>query len=358
MPKKLLQRFFLLSLMLLISRTNSSKAAGYTMQLTAADWKMQVKNFHISGVTDLRKDKSNGFTLLKGQKSQIVFSSSIENELLQYLRSGLDQDTGTAPVIAGIELFTFSESGSMQKHTLNLKLKIKYYREHAGKQIAIYEVESNPSYQLGGPVPFAPEKLLNLGLKSAMESFSKAIQESPDMAQLAMSTKVIFEPLTEALRRNTDTICWSPGLKLKWSDFRGPVQASPFSAESNCVFNYTAFTKMTGSVLEIHITMYASFNCQSSWVKPELKRDTLLLHEQLHFDICEREIRKLKHVLSLKSLDPFDFEEQIHNAFNEHWTNYMNLQRQYDEETNHGMIIDKQLEWVKSVSEDLLKSEE
>jgi len=79
------------------------------------------------------------------------------------------------------------------------------------------------------------------------------------------------------------------------------------------------------------------------------EKDTLLAHEQLHFDICELYVRQLRKKIMEADLDPMEFDKQINKMFEESWKDYQLKQQQYDNETGHGIIADKQLSWQEEI---------
>ena len=81
----------------------------------------------------------------------------------------------------------------------------------------------------------------------------------------------------------------------------------------------------------------------------------MLAHEQLHFDICELYKRKLQTNLSQAILDPMNFDSQIQAIFKNGWDEYQLEQKRYDDETEHGIIPEKQKAWEDSVKERLGK---
>lgn len=330
-----------------------TKAADYILNLKPQDWKLQAKGFYLKSVVDERNEKTNGVAMVSGAKIPVKFKNSLENDLADLIRSSTSFDSTGIPLVLGIQLFALQEKGTMSRHTASLLVKAHFYREHNGKLYEIVELESKPALEMSGPVPLAQETIIQNAMKDFISNLIQMLKESPNMSQMATAAKVIIDPLPNSYFNKRDTLYWNPKLRLKWSDFKGPIPESPFSAESSCVFTYTASTNMNNSTLEIHVQIAACFNTYNSWVKPELKRDTLLMHEQLHFDICENEIRKLKKTLSEASLDPFDFDVQIRSAFNEAWTKYKDIQHLYDEETQHGIVLDKQSEWMNRITLEL-----
>ncbi|MBK6987071.1 MAG: DUF922 domain-containing protein [Bacteroidetes bacterium] len=101
--------------------------------------------------------------------------------------------------------------------------------------------------------------------------------------------------------------------------------------------------------MTLFVNFDACFIKGSSWVKEDKLQDSLLLHEQYHFNICEVYARRLKSRLMQLELKPMQVEKQIKAVFNEVWSAYVLAQNEYDEETQHGLITENQNEWIRNV---------
>lgn len=103
----------------------------------------------------------------------------------------------------------------------------------------------------------------------------------------------------------------------------------------------------------LQISIFACFAKKESWVHPDKKEAPLLTHEQLHFDICELFVRKLRKKISETPLSLLNSDNQIKALFEESWNAYQVNQNLYDEETEHGLIEAAQKKWINNVKEEL-----
>ena len=148
-----------------------------------------------------------------------------------------------------------------------------------------------------------------------------------------------------------DRIEWSSNVKLTWKDFLGkPDTSSRYKA--------VTFTKIRVSDEEfddkIILNFPATFNRSLSWTK-NTKSMSLLIHEQIHFDIAELVARKIRkdcsqHVSRDLSLS-YEFIQNTYDYYRTYCLDSIN--DTYDSETNHGMIKSKQKEWEKKISKEL-----
>jgi len=149
-----------------------------------------------------------------------------------------------------------------------------------------------------------------------------------------------------------DTFCWQANRKLVWADFKGkPDKLNPATALTYSDIKIGA-SFINGNV---SVTVNNLFESKLSWTKNKTST-ALLAHEQAHFDITEIHTRKIRI-----KLDAIASEETIRNGtLNKESTILLNewksFQKRYDDETNHGIILDKQKEWEEKVRM-LLKKE-
>lgn len=148
-----------------------------------------------------------------------------------------------------------------------------------------------------------------------------------------------------------DRIIWSSSIKLKWEDFRGV--SDPLSKYKAMTFSkiHLKHELLNDRII---LDISCSFNCSLSWSKNK-KSDSLLAHEQLHFDITELAARKIRKECSQHTSDDLSlsskFIQTTYNYYNAYYRDSVNAG--YDLETDHGIIISKQKEWEKRISEEL-----
>jgi hypothetical protein len=166
---------------------------------------------------------------------------------------------------------------------------------------------------------------------------------------------VVFQFSTDALSQTSDSLkCWSNEDRLKWSDFRGvkPTDAnsSHLKAASAIRMIPTPFRK--GDILSYKVKLV--FRKYEAW-----KTDTteyLLAHEQLHFDIAELSVRKLrKAIRGIARANPNPTSEDFFSVIEKAYVESGNMQAAYDEDTAHGVITEAQAKWKEKVCLELKK---
>ena len=174
------------------------------------------------------------------------------------------------------------------------------------------------------------------------------------MRNLCLSVLIVFASLTFSVAQSDkDFIHWKEDIKLSWSDFKGkPIKTSSYHAQTQGSLNYTFDNDGPGAYI---FNLNVKFDKKKSWVKSEEATDNLLNHERGHFDIYEIYGRTIiKRIKETKALTGLKFSENIEKIFRKSFDELQKFQQEYDDETNHSKILEKQEEWNEKL-QDLLK---
>lgn len=148
-------------------------------------------------------------------------------------------------------------------------------------------------------------------------------------------------------------IYWHENNQLSWDDFLASEKEKyTYDAESWTGFNYSYSGEYDETSIRLTVSVVTTFNRDKSWVKKEKKSDKLLRHEQLHFDITELVSRQIrKEIMEYRFSENFRKEiNQIHNKYEKIRAE---LQNEYDRDTDHSNIEDKQAKWEKDIAKKL-----
>ena len=147
----------------------------------------------------------------------------------------------------------------------------------------------------------------------------------------------------------SNCIPWTEDYKLKWSDFEGkPVKNSPNEALTDSGMSIEL--ECDGTTSKAVISCY--FNPNRSWTKSK-ESNYLLGHEQLHFDITELFVRKLRKQLATFGNDCDGLSKHIEEYYNRNYKEFVAYQDRYDRETKHSLNMEKQAEWEEKVAKEL-----
>lgn len=129
---------------------------------------------------------------------------------------------------------------------------------------------------------------------------------------------------------------------------------SDFKAKADTKSPYFAmtYTKISHAIRiennQLNIQLYHIFDSQKSWMKKAKADSALLAHEQLHFDLSELYARKTQ--MKLQQMKPSkNVIKQINELISKELTELNQEQDRYDEETQHGILDEKQKIWSEEV---------
>jgi hypothetical protein len=149
---------------------------------------------------------------------------------------------------------------------------------------------------------------------------------------------------------------WDPEHRLRWSDFKKPPpKDSPVAAVTASGIAYRFSAIESRGKMEVDCIIDALFYPESSWYRPETANEIILSHEQLHFDISELFARKMR-----ARIESYSFSSNVKTEMNRIYEQILKemraFQKSYDEDTNFSREVEKQMEWNKRISKELLSN--
>ncbi len=146
---------------------------------------------------------------------------------------------------------------------------------------------------------------------------------------------------------------WDANKRLTWADFKGKVPPAAVPAATTASgISYTYSANLMHHEVELDYEVTAYFYPNESWYKPSLANDTILSHEQLHFDIAELFARKMRNRLDRTSFSD-NVKAEVREIYQEILQELKEFQEAYDWETNFSRNVEKQLEWNAKIAEEL-----
>lgn len=169
----------------------------------------------------------------------------------------------------------------------------------------------------------------------------------------ARAQRVYAEVFMDTVSPNPEEIVFRKGQLLALSDFQGEFEEGSNAiamAYSGFYLRYDVMMKNKDVFLSIHL--YPSFDKQRSWCLEAHRNARTLSHEQKHFDITI--VNTCALYRALKSY-PFTekFQEEIEKLREQFREKNDKDQDIYDRETNHGINVEKQNEWVLKMNREL-----
>jgi hypothetical protein len=148
-----------------------------------------------------------------------------------------------------------------------------------------------------------------------------------------------------------DTIYWRSNYKLRWEDFQGKPDAfSNYGAVGSPGISYSlAYNEDSFST-----KVLCYFIKSKAWSKFKTS-DTLLQHEQVHFDIVELFARKLRKSFTEYKFNPKTVNLDLKNIFLRIKQQKDSLNAAYDRATDFSRDRKQQLLWNKKIRLELDK---
>lgn len=143
-------------------------------------------------------------------------------------------------------------------------------------------------------------------------------------------------------------IKWEGDVRLSWEDFQGSIEStSDHAAKTFSGFKYSASVVQKENSTEMDFDVYAYFLKDLSWSHSDKRSETLLGHEQGHFDIAELYARLLR-----KAFAEYPYPEKLDDTvfddlFNSYQYQRDSVQAVYDKDTNHSRFKEGQMLWEK-----------
>lgn len=152
---------------------------------------------------------------------------------------------------------------------------------------------------------------------------------------------------------NDSLIYWNENYYLKWSNYKiFSSDSTNFQGESavSCL-NFTVDFDFENDSISFKINNY--FNRNKSWVLKNSLTDDLLQHEQLHFNIDQLYVRKMrKKVIELRISKAE--EAKYYQVINELIQERNIVQKEFDDETAHSLVTKNQKKWELKICKELV----
>lgn len=149
-----------------------------------------------------------------------------------------------------------------------------------------------------------------------------------------------------------NSFSWMEHRTLSWNDFKGNVdtQSNESAAATCCSIGFRVENNAAGHP---EVSVYNNFYIDRSWVKDDARIESILAHEQGHFDLCELYTRKLRSSLNTIDLNSPDVKQELMKIYAAVSDEYEARQQAYEQETAHGTVIPEQKKWQNMISSEL-----
>ena len=147
-----------------------------------------------------------------------------------------------------------------------------------------------------------------------------------------------------------DTLTYREYNTLKWTDFKAKApEGSEFSASVSTGMSYKWSYSTRGGIIDFQYEIDAKLYRNFSWSIYKKDKESVLKHEQFHYEITELFARKFR-----KALEEYEVGRSIRNDVTRIYEKLekerVEMQLLYDKETEHSLNKDAQLAWQAKIS--------
>jgi hypothetical protein len=333
-----------------------------TTSITLLDERLSItpKEFYVAEVTDNRRDKHAVAWLLadaiSAKPEPVDLDGGTAQAVRRFIGNNIPVNKALRPVVVHIDDLKVTET-AMPGGRIEGKINIgmSFYRQYPDPDDNVYLL----SYK-GSAKYIRPEKqqqviepTLRRTLGNALVYLNTWMNKEADInPKLAKKVKLTFSDYTD--NTDPDTIYYTPKRPLTWNDFKArPIAGSKYAAE---VFPSLAFDEdvsVVNSIIQVKIKMKVYLPKSASWVKGGHLDDYTLNHEQRHFDIVKLVSEHYKRNLLAEQQPVSNYDGAIHSDYLEAFREMNTLQKQYDDDTRHGMDQYVQSEWNERIDKEL-----
>jgi hypothetical protein len=178
-------------------------------------------------------------------------------------------------------------------------------------------------------------------------------QEADRNEKLATGVKISFKDYTT--NNDPDTVFYSSKRPLNWSDFRAQPQPGIYAAAVLPGFAFTGQKEVVNGIIQVNLTVKVYMVRDGSWVRAGAKNAYSLNHEQRHFDIVKIVAERFKQQLTQNKLSVEEYNNTISAQYFETLREITRWQKQYDDESGHGINEAEQERWNHRIDSELKK---
>lgn len=150
-----------------------------------------------------------------------------------------------------------------------------------------------------------------------------------------------------------EKVPWREGKKLTWSMFKGqPENLGNFVASTNSGISLSFGIRTMGDEVQVDYSVQSYFYPNDSWYSSGNVTEIVLAHEQTHFDISELFARKLRQKFDAIPKTK-DFKKYAKEIYHKNEEDRVNMQDQFDKQTDHSRLEKVELKWEAFVQDQL-----
>jgi len=319
------------------------------------------REFYIADVVDARKDrKAVAYLQIPGKTpTQPSSLQPVDLEgggitaVKQFVNKGLPRNTQLRPIIIRLQTCQVNET-MVGKDRVEGKVTVAmdFDIQGNGKTLLALTYQGGGRYQRPLRDMSITESTLRHSLTNALVYLNTWMDREADRTEkLATGVKVIFKDYS--LNNDPDTVFYSSKRPLTWHDFRAQPQPGRYAAAVLPGFAFTAEKEIRNSIIYLNLNVKVYMVKDGSWVRAANKDAYGLNHEQRHFDLVKVIAERFKQKLTNQKLSVEDYDNMISAQYFETHREISRVQKQYDNESSHGLDVAAQERWNNQIDEEL-----
>lgn len=345
---------FLLSLPLILRPFcgKSQQSSGIVLQYSALPFTPTV--FYIAHVIDEREEKSaiaqlmsvTGKTGGPAKLYSVDFKGGGGTVIRQFIVHNLPADTQLHPIVFRIKKFMSVErlqpGGNVEG---NAVLQFSFGLGHGDEdELPLADFTGNAVYNR---VPGAPQEiepaLRHLLISGLVYLNTWMNHEAATNVKLAKTVKVAVTDFNE--KTEGDTVYYAVKRPLNWGDFQSTISSSRFDAEVFPSIGYDEHTEVKNGCIHLNLSIKVYVPKSACWVREGSRNAYILNHEQRHFDIAKIAAGHFEKKIKSLTLPVNNYDGPINMEYLDAYREMDKMQKQYDDETNHGTVQIAQQRW-------------
>jgi len=316
------------------------------------------KEFYIADIADERKDRSSVASLIVTNPDHSVALQKADLKggavasIKQFIARNLHRDTTLRPVMITLKEFKIAETKQPNGQISGrLSIVFAFSLQASYRTIHLVDYTGGIRYARQENSQVDVDAILRQGIEGTLDFFNTWINSNAETnALLAKAVKLRFTDYTES--PEGDTIYYSAGRPLTWTDFKDRPRDEHFEAEILPVMGYTERNQVVKGIIYVDMAIKVSVAKSDCWVKG-VKDNYILNHEQRHFDIEKIASERYKKKLLTMKLPTDNFYGPINVEYLEALRDANRMQKQYDAETKHGQDRVAQAQWNEEIDKKL-----
>jgi len=317
--------------------------------------------FYIASIIDERDDRNAVAWLLPSMPAEGQSKIKLVDmegggfaAIKRFIAHNLPRNTALRPVSINLKKFRADESlgpnGRIKGH-VSVIMSFNLLADSAGA-IHLTDYKGNADYvRSEGPAQDIEPTLRHM-LESGVKYLNTWMnRQAASNIKLAKAVKIGFTDYEE--KPEGDSIYYSVKRPLKWDDFKSKIPSARYDAEVFPTIGYDEHTDIAAGVVNVRLAVKVCLPKSAAWVKYGVSNDYVLNHEQRHFDIAKIVAEHFKQKLRAQNFTVNNYDGIINFEYLDTFREMDSLQKQYDDETRHGMDEFAQQRWNERIDKEL-----